>query len=223
MKTILKSKKERNFRNITFKVIAVAVIFGIFTFTVNAQNLLHSISGLLDYRDWTLAMETGISNLNYTVASNENANSTNLWNEYLEPETEAPMELENWMMNENNFDASFVVESAIENPAELEDWMTDANHFYNAVNVISETENPMVLENWMTNDNLFNVPSFSIETETEGKLELENWMTDENRFNCGTEIQKRNFVQSKTFIFQDSEDKKLELEPWMVNHSRFVF
>lgn len=196
MKTIFKTKQKSSFRNEYVKIVAVAIIFGICIFTVNAQNFIHSISGYVAETNQTIALLNGNSDLYYESSFQPKANNLNSFAGYLETETEEMMRLEDWMTNENNF--------------------------YVSVNIATETEDAMELENWMTNEKLFDIATFSLITEADEKLEMENWMTDENRFNVKPSIKKRFYIKTETFIFQDTEDKGLDLEPWMVNNNLFV-
>jgi len=195
MKTIIKTKQENSFRNVYIKIVAVAIIFGIYIFNVNAQNFIHSISGYAAETNQVFAMGTGNSDLYFENSIHSEANPLISFANYLEIETEETMTLEEWMTNENNF--------------------------YASVSIAPEAEDAMELENWMTNEKLFDVSTFSLITETEEKLEMENWMVDENHFNVKPQPVKRNFIKSKTFIFQDIEDKTLELEAWMLNNKMF--
>jgi len=80
----------------------------------------------------------------------------------LENITELKLELEDWMLNENNwtkFEAStYVVTEYSEKSLKVEDWMLDRNNWLNESFQYStaEAENAMMLENWMTNEVYWN-------------------------------------------------------------------
>ena len=64
---------------------------------------------------------------------------------------------------------------------QLENWMTDEN-MWNAGNTFlagfaNETETTLELENWMMTENIWE-SAIAIPTETENKLQLETWMTN---------------------------------------------
>ena len=48
-------------------------------------------------------------------------------NDYLVLEVEDFLEIENWMINDKNFNTPIVIETATEQALELEEWITDAN------------------------------------------------------------------------------------------------
>jgi len=76
---------------------------------------------------------------------------------YME-ETEAPLELENWMTNKACLNMySIATEMENEEPLKLEEWMTEGINFKNLVE-IEAAENPLELKDWMIDNNYINSP-----------------------------------------------------------------
>ncbi len=74
--------------------------------------------------------------------------------------SEATLELENWMIDETvwNLESSFIMEEATEESLVLEDWMISDETWENLENVKTETEleSSMELESWMTDSMVWN-------------------------------------------------------------------
>ncbi|NQU51564.1 MAG: hypothetical protein HQ522_03390, partial [Bacteroidetes bacterium] len=144
-------KTKNNVQKAILKSLVVLTSLVLISITVNAQDFWKSLLADNRFNGIELAVldnraETRMKTMDdYTFA------------ESLEEESEETLELEDWMLNENNFEILISIEEEIENKLELEDWMT--------------------------NDDLFNTNSIYLEVETEEALELENWMTDEALFN----------------------------------------
>jgi hypothetical protein len=94
--------------------------------------------------------------------------------------TETSLQLENWMTDENYWNAKtalnagFILETEKETALELESWMTGENMWNLNMAFVIEAESTLELETWMTSKETWNVQ----EKATEGSLTLENWMTD---------------------------------------------
>ena len=92
--------------------------------------------------------------------------------------------IEDWMLNEKNWNNTAFVSftNETENSLELENWMLTENNWENWFlmeanqNVAEET---LELENWMTDQNVWTV---QVTLENESKLALENWMNNENNW-----------------------------------------
>ena len=90
------------------------------------------------------------------------------------------LELEGWMMNEENFGTFFTVEVETEEALELESWMTNEKNFDVYASFFEvETEEALELEDWMTDTNNFGT-FIEIEPEEEKPLQVESWMMDTN-------------------------------------------
>ncbi len=127
--------------------------------------------------------------------------------EMLASERDAEMNLENWMLNKNNFYHSFELEAANEAALKLESWMTDADMFTAGYDLAAESEGTLNLAEWMKNESNF-MPDFFYELEMEKALELESWMT-----------------VTENFIFAYSMNNEAEgvlnIEEWMLNNNVF--
>jgi hypothetical protein len=200
----------------------------IISFASNAQPAIKTL--FEDIETNHIAMVMGKTNNNFGAITVNSGNSvgTNAFAAYLVTETEEPMELEDWMIDEANFATMALFEAESESPMEIEDWMLNEHYFdANSFSLEVETENEMKLENWMTNESNFDVTSFSLATETDNEMVLEDWMTNENIFDVkqeqGEAIHSKvnnKAVSTGTFIFSEvSYESELKIESWMINPS----
>ncbi len=91
--------------------------------------------------------------INVAVATEINSNSVagNI-SEYLVEETEAPMEVENWMTNESYFNCYIdFLEVEHEEKLEIENWMVDEEFFVKSYMLIDKEE-VLEIENWMVDE-----------------------------------------------------------------------
>jgi hypothetical protein len=178
---------------------ALAAGFSILGFSIDAQvenKLMPEINPANN-----LAMVTAKIGNNYfsSTLNTSNLNSTSTFAAYLEKETEAPLSVENWMMDDSNFSEATSIET--------------------------EIETPMEIENWMLDENTFIVNSVVIETATDEQMELEDWMLNENKFEVKNNVVSHKFqVQTGKYIFINNisfpaeiKDKNLQLEDWMTD------
>ncbi|MFW6327718.1 MAG: hypothetical protein ACOC2F_05340 [Bacteroidota bacterium] len=84
---------------------------------------------------------------------------------------EAPLEVENWMLNTESWESNYVDEAEMK----VEDWMLDTQSWLTA-----EVEDGPSVEDWMLNFHK-NVPTD--EEITESELELEDWMCNPDAWN----------------------------------------
>lgn len=149
-------------------------------------------------------------------------NTNNFYFDYtMEEATEATLEVESWMLNESNFESHFNLEPATEEVLEVENWMTDASYFGMANYLESEAEEALEVENWMLNDSLFNKKD---KTKTKEKSEpanetetLAQVKTDENKKAVGITTQKTQFGRRAMILIED-QDPKLKMEQWMLDY-----
>lgn len=178
---------------------ALAAGFSILGFSIDAQvenKLMPEINPANN-----LAMVTAKIGNNYfsSTLNTSNLNSTSTFATYLEKETEAPLSVENWMLDDSNFSEATSIET--------------------------EIETPMEIENWMLDENTFIVNSVVIETATNEQMEVEDWMLNENKFEVKNNVVSHNFqVQTGKYIFINNisfpaeiKDKNLQLEDWMTD------
>jgi hypothetical protein len=159
-------KTKNNVQQAILKSLAVVFSIALISITVNAQDFWKSIYENNGIKEIALAM----------VDVNEEANTeltdANSFSAFLEVESEEALEIENWMMNENNFVTFISLEEEIENPLEVEYWMTNENNFNpSTMSLIQENDNVLEIEDWMLNHDLFIANG-----ELEQPLEVEEWM-----------------------------------------------
>lgn len=157
MKTINNVQKTgiRNFKNSTMKTFVLltsVVLFG-FIFQAGAIN--------------KPMLSSAIDNLSLITAMGTVAPAAGI-------ASEATLEVENWMTNENLFAPHAVSES--EQPMQIENWMTDPENFMETT-FTKENDQVLEVENWMLNKENFS--SFNINEDTEKALEVQGWMLDE--------------------------------------------
>lgn len=208
-------KTKNNVQKTILKSTAIAVIFGLISLTVNAQ-FLHTAFNKQQNHDLILALANDNTNLSY-ASLNISTSKDGFYANYLTTEKEENLEIENWMTNENLFDATMQIEEETESSLQLEDWMTNETNFVAASTIVEETETPMVLENWMLNDNLFSAPNMDLSVETEAELELENWMINEDVFNVEPKFETKKIISTSYFYYTEANEYSLTLEEWMVN------
>lgn len=177
-KTITKAgglvmKTKNNVQQAILKSLAVVFSLVLISITVDAQDFWKSIYENNGIKEIALAM------VDVKTETTSELHDANSFSAFLEVESEEALEIENWMMNENNFGTFISIEEEIESPLEVENWMTDENSF-NPSNfeLIQETDNQLEIEDWMLNENLFGEIS-----DIEEPLELEDWMLSEEVWN----------------------------------------
>lgn len=120
---------------------AVVISFVLISYTVSAQDFWKRLLVHSSFNQIAMAMAESSEN------SVDNAGETAAFYFLDAAEYDAPMELENWMLQE------------------------DAEAFH-SLGIVTETENSMELEEWMLAD-----VTLVLDDETEEPMALENWMT----------------------------------------------
>jgi len=192
---------------LTASVVAGLAFLG---FSINAQEETNSL--LENNGVKHLAMLTS-RNINLPInifSKTTGLTSTGSIAAYLVKETEEPLNVEDWMLNENNFSTFTEMETEAENPMEIESWMLNEKTFsLNSLFIETETDEQLKLEDWMLNESGFSGVEL-IEEETESPLEVENWTLDDNTFTAGT------------MVFETATDEQLKLEDWMLDENNFM-
>lgn len=191
-------KTKNNVQKTTLNTLAAATGLVILSFTVHAQGTSKSLFANIETNH--IAMVTG-KTFNISFASAVNTKSltkAESFAAYLVTETEEPLHLEEWMLNENNF-STFQIKDETEKPLELQEWMTDESNFdANLFNFEVETEKELNLERWMLNENMFEVN----ESKTEPVKTKEGNKT----------------ISTATFVYTEvNEERALKVEDWMIN------
>lgn len=173
MKTNFNSKRKNNVQKTSLNVIAIIISLVILSVNVDAQGMWQSFQEMKNADDNEMLLANDSQNHSYENEAGLTEASS--YEAYEEQETEATLDLEDWMTNESFFTVN-TMETETENALELEDWMVNENYFNQAVfQNEAETESALELEDWMVNDTYFQAPK-NVETP----LALENWMLAEN-------------------------------------------
>jgi hypothetical protein len=225
-------KTKNNVQKTILKSTAIAVIFGLISLTVNAQLLINTVFDNLQHND-LIAMSNNYDELSFKTSNTSSLNDA-FYANYLTTEKEESLKIENWMTDENFFEATIVVSPETESPLQMEDWMIDETTFTATNAVIEESESPMELENWMTNENFFEA-TMVISPETESPLQMEDWMMDETTFTAANAVieESENPMQLENWMTNENlfripdmsltveTESALELENWMINDDVF--
>jgi len=217
-------KTKNNIQKTALKTVAAATGLAILSFTVNAQGVLKSLFENEEINHIAMVMENANHNSFISNTYNRSFTSAETFAAYLVNETEEPLNIEDWMSNENTFDGfSAALETETETEMVIEDWMMNENSFTAVFNIETETENPLQVEDWMTEESDFNSFSALLITETESELVVEDWMINEKNFNNNQIENKVTKNESKpistaTFFYREvNTEEKLEVESWMLN------
>ncbi len=195
MKTIFKTKTERNNQETISKSLAVIIIIALVSVSLHAQDLDYLIPEKSRIYETTLAL------VNNTSGINRVANDTKTFGAYIETATEEALDPESWMMNESTFSAIPFNELEHESEMEIESWMTNEFVFNaDAANLEIEREKALDLESWMKDENTFHSSTPLLTVETESALVIEKWMLNENEF-----------------LTSKSVEQPLQLEYWMIS------
>lgn len=151
MKTKIESQESKKVQHVTLAMAFISVSLLIMSVTANAQETMKSYyaSNEADYTAF-LMNEARPGSVKET-----SFNATASFAALLEIESENALEIEEWMMNENNFGTFISLEAETDEPLELEEWMTDEDRFYAMFQIVEEAEDELKVENWMLNSNLF--------------------------------------------------------------------
>ncbi len=195
MKTNYKSLRGNNVQKAILKSLVIVISTVLISFTVSAQAFWKTLLENNTLNEIALAMVDTKSESQPIINDDNNSTSLDAFAALLEVETEESLELESWMINDDNFKVGFTIEEANEDPLELEDWMI--------------------------NETFFSGTSLYFEIETEEALEVEDWMLDTKNFvveNRKMEANtKEKYIIDAVLIFENVEDYELKLEPWMMD------
>ena len=151
--------------------------------TVNAQDFWRTVMENNSFSQIAMAMT---DNTEASSASADASSSTDMsaYAMYAAVEAEETLDVENWMLAENNFFTTVALEAEAENTLEVENWMTNESYFNGIASYFKvEAEETLKVEDWMQNTDYFGVQTVDVEEEPEADLELEAWMTDTKTWN----------------------------------------
>ncbi len=146
-KEVMKTKN--NVQKTILRSVAVVVSFVLISLTVSGQDFWKKLLVNSSLNEIALAMvETPKA-----IETSENESETFNFS-LLETENDPTLELEKWMLDENNF-ASTVFEFTLEsdNELEIEEWMLNGDLFQ----VNEEVETSLELEAWMTSEKVWEI------------------------------------------------------------------
>jgi hypothetical protein len=178
---------------------AMVAGFSIFGLSIDAQEEVNQL--LENNKADHYAMATVANSRHFINPAYETVSITAAGNfsVYLTKETEAPLNVEGWMMNDSRFTIASLIES--------------------------ETETPLEIESWMKDVNTFNANSLTIETAIDEQLEIEDWMIDEKTFEAANnKVEQKAAPLNGDYIFINNfsfpkviTDSDLQLEGWMMD------
>lgn len=151
MKTKIESQESKKVQHVTLSMALISVSLIIMSLAANAQESMKSYyaSNEADYTAFLMNEARPVS----VKEANFNAPAT--FAAYMEVESENSLEVEEWMVNENNFGTFISLEAEADEPLELEEWMTDEARFYSSFQIVEEADDELKVENWMLNSSLF--------------------------------------------------------------------
>ncbi len=176
-------KTRNNVQKAITKSLAVIISLVLISITVNAQDFWRTVMENNSFSQIAMAM---VDNTEASSVSADAYATTDLsaYAEYATVEAENALEVEDWMLAENNFFTTVAVETEVEEAMEVENWMTNESLFDGMASYFKvETEEALEVEDWMQDSNVFGVISVDVEEETETGLEVEAWMTNAEIWN----------------------------------------
>jgi len=151
MKTKIESQESKKVQHVTLTMALISVSLIIMSVAANGQESMKSYyaSNEADYTAFLMNETRPVS------VKEANYNATASYSALLETESENPLEVEEWMVDENNFGTFISLEAETDEPLELEEWMTDEARFYTTFEIADEADDELKVEDWMLNSNLF--------------------------------------------------------------------
>jgi hypothetical protein len=140
------NKNHRTFNGL-LRTVAVLIGVALFSFTVSAQNFLNELLSYSGFGEKALIL--------VDENNNEDASAVNDEAFAVEEETEAPLNIENWMRNSNYFNPTSIVSQVNkEESLEIESWMVNDDFYISRYAAQGEEE--LALEAWMCDPQFFN-------------------------------------------------------------------
>jgi len=176
-------KTRNNVQKAATKTLAVIISLVLISFTVKAQDFWKNVLSNNSFNQIAMVM---VDNTESSVNESNSASASiaDMFAEYLVEESDEVLDVEDWMVNENNFYRNLDIETEAEGNLELEGWMMNEDVFNTVTEALqAEPEESMELENWMTTEKIFGVRTMLIVQEQDAKLGLEPWMVDKNVWN----------------------------------------
>jgi hypothetical protein len=154
------------------------------------------------------------------LAVNTNSEAMSLAN-LLTEEKDVESDVEEWMLNTNNFYFDYTFDEAAETALELESWMLNESNFESNFNLETEAEESLNVEIWMLNDSFFSKKDKTKAKEKSDSINenkaLAEVKTDSKNNAVGVTSQKTQFGR-RAMILVEVEDPKLKMEQWMLDY-----
>ncbi len=171
-------KTRNNVQKAISKSLAVIISLVLISLTVNAQDFWRTVMENNSFSQIAMVM---VDNTEVSTASVDAYSASDMDNftKYTAVETEEALNIEEWMVNENNFFTTLNIETEVEEALEVESWMTNENLFDGMAKYFEvETESNLEVEDWMKDTNYFGVVTVDAKEDSDEALELEAWMTN---------------------------------------------
>lgn len=147
MKTLNKNSetKKSKFKNALLRSGAVVISFVLISFTVSAQDFWKQLLTESGLSQFAMIM-VGETSAEIDYAATPSNSEMDYYN--FEVESDQPLEVEEWMGNENYFGNSlFSITEDVDEPLEVEAWMKETKYF--DTNIKVEKDKKLKLEKWM--------------------------------------------------------------------------
>ena len=140
-------KTKNNVQKTVLRSLAVVVSFVLISFTVAAQDFWKTLLANSSFNEIALAMAETSKKSNTPAPVTENNSANYIY----ENEYDGRLALEDWMTDNNYFEATSIPQVEKENTLQVEDWMLDESLFCAS----QETESELKVEDWMTSDEVW--------------------------------------------------------------------
>jgi hypothetical protein len=149
MKTEKAMKTKTNFRKAALRSAAVIVSFVLVSFTVSAQEFWKKLLTNSSFNEIAIAM---VETKNEDATAGSGSEYANWY--YFDKAFDPALELENWMLSSEYFGTAVLhIETGMEAPLAVEDWMLNSNLFLG----YQTAEAPLELESWMTSSEFWGI------------------------------------------------------------------
>ena len=140
-------KTKSNVQKTVLRSAAVIVSFVLISFTVAAQGFWKTVLTNSSFNQIALAMVETSDKSDDGFSESETTGAIY----FIEQDFDESLVIEDWMLENKNFNASLALQTENENGLQLEDWMMNESLFSGAEN----SESPLALESWMTSEKVW--------------------------------------------------------------------
>jgi len=140
-------KTKNNVQKTASRTAAVIVSLVLISFTVTAQDFWKKVLANSSFNQIALAVVDTRKDVDLKENGTKDSSNPKVF-----PDSEQNLTVEDWMTDLNYFNAKpMVVEAETEAKLQIEPWMLNENVFSAQV----ETESPLTIEKWMTNEEIW--------------------------------------------------------------------